>query len=95
MIYSSKPSSHIVRSLVYTFSTIGNKTCSKDHNLARHVLSLSIMNKRTRELCLLMHTPKLINLNVKTLCRYCIKREQIETIKHMSGTSLVHFHALI
>ena len=39
MINSSEPSSHIVRSLVDSFSTIGNKSCSKDRNVARCVLS--------------------------------------------------------
>ena len=45
MINSSKPSSHVVRSLVDAFSTIGNKSRSKDHNAARCVLSQSIVNK--------------------------------------------------
>ena len=47
MINSSEPSSHVVRSLVYAFSTIGKKSRSKDHNVAHRVLSQSIMNKKT------------------------------------------------
>ena len=39
MTKNTKPSSHIVKSLVDAFITTGNKSCSKDCNVARHVLS--------------------------------------------------------
>ena len=39
MINSSEPSSYVVRSLLDAFSHIGNKSRSKDRNVARHVLS--------------------------------------------------------
>ena len=39
MINSYEPSSHIVRSLVYAFNTIGKKYRSKDRNTTRRVLS--------------------------------------------------------
>ena len=74
MINSSEPSSHIVRSLVYAFSTIGKKSLSKDQNAAHHVLSQSTMNKSTRALRILKPTSKLVNLDVKTLSRYCVGR---------------------
>ena len=38
IINSFEPSYHVVKILVYTFSTIGNKSPSKDHNVARRVL---------------------------------------------------------
>ena len=50
MINSSEPSSHVVKILVDAFSTIGNKSRSKDRNAARHVLSQSIVNKSTKAL---------------------------------------------
>ena len=71
MINSYEPSSHIVISLVYAFSTIGNKSHSKDHNASRCMFSQSIKNKRTRSLQLLKPTSKLVNLDIKTLHRYC------------------------
>ena len=62
MINSYEPSSNVVRSLVYDFSTIGKKSCSKDHNAAFHVLSQSIVNKSTRALHLIKPTSKLVRL---------------------------------
>ena len=59
MINSYQPSSYVVRSLVDAFSNIGKKSRSKDRNVARHVLSQSIMNKSTRALRLLKPTYKL------------------------------------
>ena len=50
MINNIEPSSHVVRSLVDAFSTIGKKSHSKDRNVAHHVLSQSIVNKSTRAL---------------------------------------------
>ena len=78
MINSYEPSSHIVISLVYAFSTIGNKSHSKDHNASRCMFSQSIKNKRTRSLQLLKPTSKLVNLDIKTLGRYYSRSEQLE-----------------
>ena len=78
MINSSEPSSHVVRSLVDAFSTIGNKSRSKDRNAARHVLSQSIVNKSTRALFLLKPTSKLLGLDIKAFRRYCSRREQLD-----------------
>ena len=60
MINSSKPSSQVVKILVDAFSAIGKKSHSKDHNVARHVLSKSIVNKITRALFLLKPTSKIV-----------------------------------
>ena len=69
MINNYEPSSHIVKSLVDSFSTIRNKSRSKDRNSAFHVLSQSIVNKSTWPLHLLMPTSKLANLDVKAVHR--------------------------
>ena len=74
MINSSELSSHVVKSLVDAFSTIGKKYHSKDRNATRRVLSQSIVNKSTRALCLLKPTSKLVGLDIKELCRYCSRR---------------------
>ena len=79
MINSSEPSSHIVRSLVDAFSTLGNKFHSKDCNEACCALSQSILNKRTRYLLLIKPTSKLVHLDIKTVCRYCSRREQLDS----------------
>ena len=79
MINSSKPSSYVVRSLVDAFSNIGKKSRSKDCNAARHVLSQSIVNKSTRALPLLKPTSKLVGLDIKALCRYCSRREKLDS----------------
>ena len=50
MINSSESSSHVVRSLVDAFSTIGKKSCSKDRNASHHVLSKSIVDRSTKAL---------------------------------------------
>ena len=81
MINSSEPSSHIFRSLVDAFSTIGNKSYSKDRNAARHVLSQLIVNKSTRALQLLKPTSKLVGLDIKTIHRYCSRREQLDSVQ--------------
>ena len=80
VINKSCQSSHIVKSLVDAFSTIGNKIRSKDRNAARRVLSQAIVKKNTRNLYLLKPTSKPVKCNVKTLCKYCIKREHRDTI---------------
>ena len=77
---TSRPSSHIVKSLVDAFGKIGKNTWSKDRNAARRVLSQEIVNKNTRVLRFLKPTSKLVNLNVKTLHRYSIRREHLDTI---------------
>ena len=59
MINSSEPISHVFKSLVDAFSTIGKKSHSKDHNAALLVLSQSIMNKSAMALRLLNPTSKL------------------------------------
>ena len=61
------------------FSTIGNKSCSKDCNAACCVLSQSIVNKSSRALRLLKPTYKLVGLDIKALCRYCSRREQLDS----------------
>ena len=89
MIKASGPSYHIVKSLVDSFGKIGKNTCSKDCNAARHVLSQAIVNKNTRVLHFLKPTSKLVNLNVKTLCRYSIRRE------HLDATAQTYFGPLL
>ena len=78
MINSSEPSSHVVKSLVDAFSTIGKKYRSKDHNVAHRVLLQSIMNKSTRALWLLNPTSKLVGLAIKALRRHCARREKVD-----------------
>lgn len=82
MIQNYGLSFHIVKILVDAFSTIGKKTHSKDRNANRRVLSKAIVNKNTRALRFLMPTCKLVNFNVKTLCKYSIRREHLETTDH-------------
>ena len=79
MVKNSGPISHIVKSLVDAFGKIGKNTRSKDRNAARRVLSQAIVNKNTWFLCFVKPTSKLVNLNVKTLCRYSIIREHLDT----------------
>ena len=79
MVRNSGPSSHIVKSLVDAFGKIGKKTRSKDRNAARRVLSQAIVNKNTKLLGFLKPTCKIVNLNVKTLRRYSIRREHLDT----------------
>ena len=78
MINSSEPSSHVVKILVDSFSTIGKKSRSKDRNAACLVFSQSIVNKSTRALCLLKRTSKLVGLDIKARYRYCYRREQLD-----------------
>ena len=87
MVKNSGSSSHIVKSLVDSFGKIGKKTRSKDRNAARRVLSQAIVNKNTRVLRFLKPTSKLVNLNVKTLHRYSIRRE------HLDATAQTDFWA--
>ena len=79
MIKPSGPSSHIVKRLVDAFGKIGKNTRAKDRNATRRVLSQAIVNKNTRVLRFLKPTSKLVNLNVKTLCRYSIRTEHLDT----------------
>ena len=79
MIKTYGPSSRIVKGLVDAFGKIGKNTRSKDRNAARRVLSQAIVNKNTRVLHFLKPTYKLVNLNVKTLHRYSIRRENLDT----------------
>ena len=79
MVKNYGPISHIVKRLVDAFGKIGKKTRSKDHNAARRVLSQAIVNKNTKLLHFLKPTCKIVNLNVKTLHRYSIRREHLET----------------
>ena len=78
MINSSEPSSHVFKSLVDAFSTIGKKSHSKDRNATRRVFSQSFVNKSTRALCLLKPTSKLVGLDIKAVRRYCSRREQLD-----------------
>ena len=89
MINTSRPSSHIVKILVDAFGKIGKNTQSKDRNAARRVLLQAIVNKNTRVLHFLKPTSKLANLNVKTLRRYSIRREHLDT------TTQIDFWAFI
>ena len=89
MIKAFGPSSRIVKILVDAFGKIGKNTRSKDRNAAHHVLSQAIVNKNTRVLCFLKPTSKLVDLNVKTLCRYSIRRE------HLNTTAQTDFWAFI
>ena len=79
MINTYGPCSHIVKSSVDSFGKISKNTRSKDHNAARRVLSQAIVNKNTRVLRFLKPTSKLVNLNVKTLYRYSIRIEHLDT----------------
>ena len=79
MIKASGPSSHIVKSFVDAFGKIGKNTRSNDRNAARRVLSQAIVNKNTKVLGFLKPTSKLVNLNVKTLRKYSIRREHLDT----------------
>ena len=79
MINSYEPNSYVVRSLVDEFSNIGKKYRSKDRNVARHVLSQSIVNKSIRSLRLLKPTSKLVGFEIKALRRYCSRREQLDS----------------
>ena len=79
MINNSKPSYHVVKSLVDAFSTIGKKSCAKDCNAARCVLSQSIVNESTKALRIFKPTSKLVGLDIKALRRYCSRREELDS----------------
>ena len=79
MLNSYEPRSHLVTSLVDSFSTIGKIYHSEDHNVACCVLSQSIMNKITRSLLLLKPTSKLVGLDIKAVYRYFSRREQLDS----------------
>ena len=64
---NTESSSHIVKSLVKAFMSIGKKFRSKDCNIARRVLAKSILNRSTRKCRLIKHTLEIVNLNSKTL----------------------------
>ena len=46
---NTESSSHIVKSLVKAFTSIGKKYRSKDYNIARCVLAESIVNRSIRQ----------------------------------------------
>ena len=95
MVKNSGSSSHIVKRLVDAFGKIGKNAWSKDCNAARRVLSQAIVNKNTRVLRFLKPTSKLVNLNVKTLCRYSIRREHLDTTDHTDFWAfIVDFHVV-
>ena len=80
MVNKSEPGNHNVRILIDSFKTIGKKTHSVDHNASCLVLSQEIVNKNTIKSHLLDPTSKVVNLNFKTLHKYCIIREHPDTI---------------
>ena len=71
-------SSHIVKSLVRAFMSIGKKYRSKDCNIACHVLAKSIVNRRIRQCRLSKCTSEIVNLNPKTLKTYSIRRDSLD-----------------
>ena len=95
MIKPSRPSSHIVKSLVDAFGKIGKNTRSNDRNAARRVLSQAIVNKKTRVLGFLKPTSKLVNLKVKPSVGILLE-ENISTqpAKQIFGPLLVDFHVV-
>lgn len=60
-------SSHKVKYLAKSFTSISKKYHSKDCNITRHVLVESIVSRRTRQCHLVKCTQKIVNLNPKTL----------------------------
>jgi hypothetical protein len=77
-IKSVETSHHIVQNLVDDFQRIGKKSCSKDKNAARRVLSQSIVIKITRKHCLLQKTSHLLKCNVKTLRKCSHRRDTLD-----------------
>ena len=78
-VRGSETSNHIIRNFVDSFQKIGQKTRSKDRNAARRVLSESIVSKITRRRRLLKETSNLIKCNVKTLRKYSIRQDSLDT----------------
>ena len=64
---NTESSSHIVKSLVKAFTSIGKKSRSKYCNIARCVLAESIVSRSTRQRHLIKCTSEIFNLNKKTL----------------------------
>ena len=75
---NTESSSHIVKSLVRAFMSIGKKSHSKDCNIAHCVLAKSIVNRSTRQRRLIKCTSEIVNLNPKNLKNYFIRRDSLD-----------------
>ena len=69
---------HIVKSLAAAFTSIGKKTRLQDCNVARHVLSESIICRSTRQHRLLKCTSQFVPLHPKTLKKYSVRRDNLD-----------------
>ena len=80
MVRSSEANNHIVRNLQSTFNAIGKTSHNKYLCAACHVLLESVVtSKSTWKRYLLSHTSRIIKLNTKTVKKYSIIRENIQT----------------
>jgi len=79
VVKSSEANNHVVRNLQSAFNLIGKTSRTKDFNVARCVLSESIVDKSTRQRRLLSHTCKIFKVDRKTLQKYSAIREKLET----------------
>jgi len=89
MINNLEISNHLVRSLVDTFRAFGKKNCLKGCNETCHVLSQAVVNKNTRNIHFMRTTSKLVKVNVKTLQKYSIRRENIGTTRNIEFWALI------
>ena len=79
MVISSDANNHIVRNLQYSFNAIRKTSCTKYLCAARRVLSESVVRKFTWQHCLLSHTSQVLKLNRKTIHKYSVIRENLQT----------------
>jgi hypothetical protein len=70
--------SHIVKSIVKAFTSIGKKIHSQDCNVACHVLAESIVSISTIQCYLMKYTSQIVNLHPKTLKIYSIRRDSFD-----------------
>jgi len=79
MVRSSEANNHIVRNLQSAFNAIGKRSRTKDLCAPHHVLSESFVSKSTWQRRLLSHTSHILKLNRKTIKKYSVIRENLET----------------
>ena len=79
MVRSSEDNNHIDKNIQSTFNAIGKTSHTKDICVACTVLSGSLVSKYRWQCCLLSHTSHILKLKRKTVKKYSIIRENLQT----------------
>ena len=79
MVISLEDNNHIVINLQSSFNAIGKTSHTKDICAAHRALSKSVVSKSTRQRRLLSHTAHILKLNIKTIKKYFVIRENFKT----------------